>query len=200
VVDNSADIVTESAGEGMDTVRTTVDHTLAANIENLAYTGLVGWSGSGNELANIITGGAANDMLSGMSGNDVLRGGAGNDTIAGGFGADQLTGGLGADRFDFRTFENAAFKDTITDFVHGTDLIGIDRAAFTAFAADPAGTLDISAFALGIAATTANQHLIYNQASGALYYDADGVGGTAQIQIAALSGRPLLDAMDFVLL
>ncbi|MCW1381458.1 hypothetical protein OLX02_01345 [Novosphingobium sp. KCTC 2891] len=51
---------------------------------------------------------------------------------------------------------------------------------------------------LGAAASTAGDHLIYSAATGALFYDADGVGGAAQVQIATFTGRPALTADDFI--
>ena len=40
IVDDAGDVVTENAGEGTDTVRTTLaSYTLGANVENLTYTG-----------------------------------------------------------------------------------------------------------------------------------------------------------------
>ncbi|NNU57210.1 calcium-binding protein, partial [Rhizobium indigoferae] len=49
-VDNIADVVTENADEGTDTVRATVSYTLGANVENLTYTGTEAFSGTGNGL------------------------------------------------------------------------------------------------------------------------------------------------------
>ena len=37
-VDNSGDVVTENANEGIDTVQSSVAYTLAANVENLTLT------------------------------------------------------------------------------------------------------------------------------------------------------------------
>ncbi len=88
-VDNTADVVTELEGEGVDTVEASVTYTLGANVENLILTGLAAIDGTGNELnnllqgnaaANTLTGGAGNDSLNGMKGLDILVGGAGNDT------------------------------------------------------------------------------------------------------------------------
>jgi hypothetical protein len=42
-----------------------------------------------------------------------------------------------------------------------------------------------------------DDHIIYNKASGALYYDSDGIGGHAQIQFAVLANRPSIAANDF---
>ena len=53
---------------------------------------------------------------------------------------------------------------------------------------------------IGTKATTADHHIVYNSTSGALYYDADGVGGAAQIQIATLSNHALISAGDIVLI
>lgn len=88
IVDNSGDIVTENAGEGTDTVNTSINYTLPANIENLILTGSLAINGYGNELDNTITGNDGNNILSGGAGNDTLTGGAGNDTLDGGSGAD----------------------------------------------------------------------------------------------------------------
>jgi Ca2+-binding RTX toxin-like protein len=84
VVDNTGDIVIEAVGGGTDTVTTTLNsYTLTANVENLTFRGIGAFAGTGNALANIITGGAGNDTLDdgGIGGaGDLLTGGAGNDT------------------------------------------------------------------------------------------------------------------------
>lgn len=87
-VDNAAEVVTEQAAQGTDTVISTVNLVLAANVENLTLGGNA-VSGTGNELDNIIKGnnaantlfgGAGNDRLDGLSGSDAMTGGAGDDT------------------------------------------------------------------------------------------------------------------------
>ena len=88
VVDNIADIVTENANEGMDSVRSNHTYTLGADIENLTLTGTSDISGTGNELDNVLTGNSATNMLAGDGGNDTLDGGAGADTMIGGLGGD----------------------------------------------------------------------------------------------------------------
>ncbi|MBY3331084.1 RTX toxin [Rhizobium laguerreae] len=80
VVDNAGDSVAENAGAGTDTVRTILaSYTLGANVENLTYIGTAAFVGTGNSLANTITGGVGNDTLNGAAGADTLIGGAGND-------------------------------------------------------------------------------------------------------------------------
>ncbi|MFW2831567.1 calcium-binding protein [Sphingomonas sp. ID0503] len=80
IVDNAKDRVMEYAQEGTDTVKASVTHSLAANIENLALTGSGKINGTGNIAANAITGNAANNILDGGKGADTLTGGKGNDT------------------------------------------------------------------------------------------------------------------------
>jgi Ca2+-binding RTX toxin-like protein len=80
VVDSANDLVFEFVGEGVDTVRTSVNYLLSGyEIENLLYTGSSDWFGRGNSLANTITGGSGNDLINGLGGNDIMIGGDGND-------------------------------------------------------------------------------------------------------------------------
>ena len=88
VVDSALDVVTELAGEGADTVQTTFNYTLGANLENLTLTGSAALSGFGNTLDNLLTGNTAANRLEGLAGADTLDGGAGIDTLVGGTGND----------------------------------------------------------------------------------------------------------------
>lgn len=102
---DGGDTVTELAGGGVDTLRTTVSLGLAANVENLTLIGTAAINGTGNILANRSTGNSAANRLNGDLGADVLIGGAGNDTLTGGDGADDFVfvSGSGVDRIaDFR--------------------------------------------------------------------------------------------------
>ena len=107
VIDNAGDVVTELANQGTDIVRSSVNWTLGANIENLDLTGSA-VKGVGNDLDNTINGNSGNNSLEGGAGADFLVGGDGDDQIFGGAGDDRLTGnngvdilvgGAGADRF-----------------------------------------------------------------------------------------------------
>jgi len=82
VVDNTGDVVIENAGEGLDTIQSSVTYTLSANVENLRLTGVGNISGTGNGLANAITGNSGNNILAGLGGADTLDGGAGTDTAS----------------------------------------------------------------------------------------------------------------------
>lgn len=99
VVDSVSDLITETAGNGTDTVESSVTHTLAAEVENLTLTGVAAINGIGNALANVITGNSAGNILSGLGGDDTLIGNAGNDTLEGGTGNDTLTGAAGNDTY-----------------------------------------------------------------------------------------------------
>ena len=87
-VDNSGDVVIENAGEGVDTVQSSVSYTLSANVEHLTLVGTTAINGIGNELGNALTGNSAANTLTGGAGNDVLNGAGGADTLIGGTGDD----------------------------------------------------------------------------------------------------------------
>lgn len=79
VVNTTTDIITENAGEGTDTVKSSVTYTLGGNLEKLTLTGAAAIDGTGNSLNNTLTGNNANNSLKGLAGNDTLNGGGGND-------------------------------------------------------------------------------------------------------------------------
>lgn len=78
VVDNAGDAVVETAGEGVDTVRTSLNnYALADNVENLVLTGAANLKGVGNAANNVLTGNAGANTLDGAGGADTLIGGLG---------------------------------------------------------------------------------------------------------------------------
>jgi Ca2+-binding RTX toxin-like protein len=80
LVNNTSDIVSEAATDGIDTVQSPLTYTLVTNVENLVLTGTGNINGAGNDLANTITGNAGNNTIDGGTGEDNLVGGAGDDT------------------------------------------------------------------------------------------------------------------------
>jgi Ca2+-binding RTX toxin-like protein len=78
-IDNAFDTVTETANAGSDSVYSTLNYTLTANVENLILTGTAA-NGTGNVLNNLLTGNASNNVLHGGAGADTLVGGLGKDT------------------------------------------------------------------------------------------------------------------------
>lgn len=110
-VHGTGDRIIEKAGEGTDTVRTTVGYTLPDHVENMVayYLDVIdGQPLIGNALDNHITGSSFGyDTLRGLDGNDTLDGGTvvggfldgghGNDVLIQTFG--ESLGGAGADLF-----------------------------------------------------------------------------------------------------
>ncbi len=73
-VDNAGDVVIETENNGLDSVFSTVDFTLAANVENLTLQGPLDIDGAGNDLANQLTGNSGDNILTGGAGKDILSG------------------------------------------------------------------------------------------------------------------------------
>jgi hypothetical protein len=199
------DAVVENFGEGNDQVRASISYTLGADVERLLLTGTADSEGTGNALANTITGNSgANDLL-GDAGNDTLNGGGGDDWLGGeanddvlngGAGNDHLNGGAGADKFVFNTALDAATNlDSIDDFVSGTDKLVLDNDVFTALGAATT-SFPAAKFIVGTSASDPNHRIIYDDTTGALYYDSDGSGASAQIQFAILTAHPTLAYTD----
>ncbi|MBX7496424.1 M10 family metallopeptidase C-terminal domain-containing protein [Qipengyuania sp. 6B39] len=150
------------------------------------------YGGNGNDS---LDGAAGWDRLYGEAGNDALNGGNGVDFLAGGAGQDTLTGGSGSDIFYF-DLAGASNADNLTDFVSGADIIRLDLAgAFSRLAGT--GSLAASAFRIGTAAADADDRIIYDQATGNVWYDADGNGIQAAQLFAKLTAGALLAAGDF---
>ena len=176
------------------------------------YVGIEGLRGSqfndvliGHGGDNTLIGYGGNDSLYGQGGHDYLVGGEGHDLLVGGWGADWLVGGAGADVF--RLDAPGAGVDTLEDFAAGVDRIELDTRFFAGLAAPAApepgwsgevyGGLKASAFGLGPSATTLSQRVIYDGATGGLFYDLDGSGAAAQVQIAQLAKGLALTAASF---
>jgi Ca2+-binding RTX toxin-like protein len=183
-VDNAADQVFEMGGRGIDQVRASVSYTLTAgaDVEVLRPFSL------GSTDAIDLTGNEAGNSIYGNNGNNVLGGGDGND---------QLTGAGGQNSFLFDTALNATFNvDTITDFIAADDTILLDQTIFSS--ALGLGNIEDGEFRIGAAALDVNDRIVYNDVTGALYYDSDGSDGAPQIQFAALESGLALTHLDFL--
>jgi Ca2+-binding RTX toxin-like protein len=154
-----------------------------------------GWNVSNQGTATKITGSEFNDVLTGGKGNDTLYGGAGDDLLIGGLGNDILFGGDGHDTFQLGG--SSISKDLIKDFEHGSDHIQLDHVLFKALTI---GDLHSNEFVLGTKAMTTSQHLIYNSATGNLWYDADGSGKAAAVLIAVLDNHATLTYADLAVI
>ena len=162
---------------------------------------LVGGTGrdllSGFGGADLLEGRPEHDTLIGRTGDDTLEGDRGKDRLNGGAGLDVLTGGRGADVFLFRTAPVAGEWDRITDFAPGQDMISLRAEAFTGL---DKGVLaeGVLAIAAGGVAQEADDRILYDSATGALYWDTDGAGGADAMQFAQLQAGLALTAADFV--
>ncbi|MCW3849418.1 hypothetical protein OF829_19445 [Sphingomonas sp. LB-2] len=186
-VDDDGDLAVEYGGEGHDTVISSITYSLAGQyIEDLFLQCGADIDGTGNSLANTLIGNCGDNVLSGMDGNDKIYGDGGYDT---------LIGGNGADEFWFDTADDGTF-DTIADFQAGLDSIHLDLSVFTALAGE--GALDAGAFVIGSAALDADDRIIYDDTTGAIWYDEDGDGAAAAILFAQVTPGTVLTAGDFI--
>lgn len=144
--------------------------------------------------ADVIVGNGTANTLYGMRGDDTIDGGQGDDTLSGGAGNDTLTGGEGADIFVFdRALNESSNVDTVADFSHDDDTIWLD---FSIFSDLSLGALAASVFyTIGVGFEDADDRIIYDRTSGALFYDADGSGAIAATLFGILTGSP--DDLNF---
>lgn len=136
------------------------------------------------------------DRLFGNDGSDHIDGGSGNDLLWGGTGADVLTGGSGRDLFVLNApFINAV--DEITDFSSAEDFIILENAIFSGL---QRGRLNNSAFHTGTEAHDSTDRIIYDDQTGALYFDTDAMGGAVAQQFAQLTAGLSLQNSDFYII
>jgi serralysin len=183
-VDNAGDVASEDDNQGRDVVYASSHYALngGKSVEVLSTVALGDTTAinlTGNELANSIYGNAGANVLDGRAGGDILVGLGGADTFA-------FTTGLGGGNIDW-----------VYDFVSGTDKIALDDAAFPGLGL---GTLSVGAFRAGATAQDADDRILYDASSGALYFDADGVGGAAAVQFATLGAGTALVSTDFIII
>jgi len=176
------------------TVQDVSAHVVGADWTDIVTAGLLGRATGGDDR---LKGRGGHDWLSGGAGDDTIDGGSGRDVLVGGTGHDVLTGRTGGDFFVFSDTPSSRSADLIEDFTHDHDMIVLQRADFHGL---NWGTLRESAFYAADGATGAHDRsdrIVYDSASGELYYDADGKGGRAAVHFATLEFAPSLDAGDF---
>ena len=148
---------------------------------------------SGND---VLRGTNGNDSFHGQGGNDTIYGRGGIDIIVGGAGNDKLYGGAGKDTFFFMARLNARTNvDKIMDFKSSDDTMALRKSFFSKVG--PYGELNEAAFHLGKKAHDADDRIIYDKATGSLYYDADGTGSAAKIKFATLANKATITYQDF---
>jgi Ca2+-binding RTX toxin-like protein len=140
-----------------------------------------------------------NDALAGLGADDILVGGAGNDTLSGGAGVDQLQGQSGMDTYVFDA-PLTGEMDNVVDFATAFDTFQLDALVFSALLP---GALNANAFqsAASTEALSTDARVLFDTASGNLYYDADGMGGAGAVAFANISLTGLVGTLthaDFV--
>jgi Ca2+-binding RTX toxin-like protein len=186
------------------------------SIEN-ATGSAVGDHITGSNKANVISGNGGADVIKGMggdddlygdtgpggsssgnSGADTMDGGKGNDSLHAGLGADLLIGGAGRDNFIFSALPNPFLGmddvDRIKDFNVKDDTILLSSL----YMEIDDGPLDKDVFVLGSTAKDAEDRILYDKASGKLYYDEDGKGGDDAVHFATLQNKAALTYHDFL--
>jgi Ca2+-binding RTX toxin-like protein len=135
VIDITLDTITEAANSGIDTVRSSVNYTLGANLENLRLREGGNLIAIGNSLNNLLFGNTSNntlnarvgdDTLDGSNGDDILNGEDGNDSLQGGPGNEILNGGSGNDIL-IGTFPGSPFPPGLGETDTLTGGAGVDR-------------------------------------------------------------------------
>lgn len=184
-------------------------------VENATLTSIGNANITGTNLNNVLIGNVGNNTINGLAGNDQIRGGFGDDRLNGGAGADNIQGGDGNDRisggtgidhlfggadndtFVYDVAVNVANRDVIHDFTVGEDLYGLARSIFGGVLG---ATITADELRLGSAALDANDHLIYNKASGNLSFDTNGNVGGGSTLLATFLNKPDLHVSDFALI
>ena len=180
IADSIKDKIIEKTNEGTDTIISILTYTLANNVENLTLSGSSAINATGNTSNNTMIGNNAANLVNGA------------------LGSDTLTGGLGNDTFVFNTKLGPTNIDTITDFTSG-DKIALAGSIFSKLKGDKdlSDNLYVQTI-VGISTQDTNDYLFYDLESGRLYYDADGSGVKAAVQVAIIgTGGVSLTANDF---
>jgi Ca2+-binding RTX toxin-like protein len=133
----------------------------------------------------------------GTSNNDILTGTSANEVFVSlGGGIDTITMGGGK---DLLILASTAAKPLLNDFNPEDDKIFLSNKTFTSLS-QSSGGLAPQNFSLASASQNSVNHIFYNEGTGGLFYDADGNGSGAAIQIATLGSaiHPSLTASSFI--
>jgi len=209
-VDSLGDTVSELGGEGDDIVFARVSYTLGDNQERLTFYDGGGLTGTGNALANRISGNDAAsflygldgaDTLFGNGGRDILDGGNGNDILTGGAAKDEMTGGAGRDTFRFTSLSDMLVTTGTADIIHDFSQSDLDRIQLNLIDANTgtAGVDDAFAFIGTAAFSGIAGQLRYQQTGGNTYVSGDVNGDAAADFFIRIDGTVTLVAGDFLL-
>jgi Ca2+-binding RTX toxin-like protein len=174
VLSDSLDVIIDTGG--VDTIRSPLDVSLPADIENVELIGL-------NDVSAV-----------GHAGNNVLIGNIGANLLDGGAGVDTLTGGEGGDQFMVAYNALGQAPDVVMDFVSGTDLLIVDYASLglspEALGLLSSGGLNHDSFVKGVGARALdpNDHFLLDTAQSLLMFDPDGSGSATPLALLKFQG------------
>ena len=203
---SQADVIREQAGQGNDTAVFGTNTAVAGSVVGDASNTYQLRSDNSVELLTVANQSrAVGYTLIGNGFDQTVLGSRANDVIWGGAGHDTLTGNGGNDTFGFNE-AGAADSDTISDY-NGGDIIALSGGNGTGFFSGLATTtngqtagFDQNEFVNGTTATEAHAQILYNQASGQIFYDADGTGASAAVLVATIGAGTQLGNNDFTVL
>jgi Ca2+-binding RTX toxin-like protein len=207
-----------TGGQGVDRLVVTTPGALAAAGVSGVETYVL--ADGGADSLTLVTGnfagitGNAITVVGGNTGNRIseaavaadlvtMKGGAGSDTLITGPHA-VMTGGGSSDLFEFTSPGTSAGADrnTVTDFAHGTDKLGLSNAGFHLGLAKGGATPRLLPAALFSPKANGtfdkpSERFAYDAGAGRLYFDADGNGASHSRQlVATLAGHPAVTAGD----
>jgi Ca2+-binding RTX toxin-like protein len=188
VVDDEQDVISEADNGGIDLVRSSISYVLSDHIENLTLIDFAK-DGEGNSLSNIIIGNNEPNILNGLDGNDTI------------------TGRGGADIFVFNTLlDKENNLDHITDFEVSIDVIAIQNDmlkqltdTYHDLSPGPLAAGNFYIIKPGVSQDY-DDYIIYDSATGKLYYDVDGSGPETMIEFAVLDNHPAISQADIVII
>jgi Ca2+-binding RTX toxin-like protein len=192
-VDNLGDTTVEAAGEGYDTVRSSITWTLGTDLEALTLTGDDNIDGTGNGSANAINGNAGDNTLDAGGGDDVVHAGSGIDSVIGGAGKDILYGDTGDDSLlggsEGDWLDGGMGADAMSGGT-GDDSYYVDDAGDTTVEVGGQGN-DVTHAAISWALSANIETLILDGTS-----DIDGTGNTLANVITGNAGNNSIDGGD----
>ncbi len=179
------------------------DTVVALSFENLYGSNIGADTLYGSSVKNLLRGYGGNDTMYGRDGDDKMEGGDGNDTLNGGAGKDYLVGGFGNDIYVGGDGVDTIVGGTGLDFIRfnalseigdnggvfdiGDDTIQLEGSVFGGLAAATEVAENRLEVGTSSTATAAATRFIFETDTGILWFDADGTGSTAAVEIIDFS-------------
>ncbi|MDI1296229.1 MAG: calcium-binding protein [bacterium] len=186
----NAGTVGDAAGDSLDGISNILGSDYSDDIQgNILDNELRGYAGN-----DVLTGMGGNDSLYGDVGRDRLDGSVGDDALFGGDGRDMLTGGIGADLFAYTRWETEG-GDVITDFESGVDRVVVSSYWFGVPSTGAIQPTEADFVTDGVLFSY-RPTFLWDEASGDLRFDPDGLGVTNAVSVANFALGASLAASD----